>query len=111
MTTATRTDRKVTAADITAFCDTLTELSAESYRKSGYTFGIRIFEPSRGGRAYTRICSVDLSNDGREVSRSAHCFVKVSDGSLWKCDGGKGPAKNFSRGSVYDTPATVYVAR
>ena len=108
MTTATQ-KRQATTEDIERFCAALTERSAADYEKHGFTFGSRVFRPSTDGRVYIRICGVDLDNDGREVSRSAHCFVKIEDGTLWKPAGWKGPAKNFPRGMVFDDPATTYV--
>lgn len=38
---------------------------------------------------------------GGSTSKSVYCFVKMEDGSIWKAASWKGPARNFSRGSLY----------
>jgi hypothetical protein len=50
------------------------------------------------GRKYIRIVRVNELTGGK----SAYGFIKIEDGTLWKAAGWKGPARNFSRGSVYD---------
>ena len=52
-----------------------------------------------GGRKWIRIVS-----DG-----SAFCFVKAEDGTIWKAASWKGPAKNFSRGNIFDKDVTKAV--
>lgn len=99
MKTATGACNRPTDADIQSFCERLTD-AKNSYHGEGVCKSR--FEPSKGGRAYKRIVEVH-SVQGIESSRSAHCFVKLDDGTLWKPDGWKGPAKNFPRGSVFDT--------
>jgi len=53
------------------------------------------------GKKYLRIVRRSWGSD------SAHAFVKVDDGSLWKPASWKGPAKNFSRGNVFSLPEVV----
>lgn len=65
------------------------------------------FTPDKGGRAYVRIVQNYFPFPDAEPHKSAHCFVKKSDGSIWKPAGWKGPARNFPRGNVYCLPKTV----
>lgn len=63
------------------------------------------YEPDPRGKKYTRIIRVtEAKSSGEVTSRSAHAFVKREDGTIWKPDGWKGPAKNFARGNVYSPP-------
>ncbi len=69
-----------------------------------------VFTPDPRGRKYTRIVRTTTAKasdvghvrgDAQVTSRSVHAFVKREDGTIWKGAGWKGPALNFSRGSVY----------
>lgn len=64
------------------------------------------YEPDPRGKKYTRIVRMTVSTStGRVTSRSVAAFVKREDGTIWKPDGWKGPAKNFARGNVFDVPS------
>ncbi len=66
------------------------------------------YERSKGGRKYIRICRVDREREtGKEFGRSAACFID-SEGNIWKPAGWKGPAKNFSRGNVFNATAAPW---
>lgn len=99
---------KATSEAIRAFCEALTEVKNASFRKHGDTTNTVRFVPSPGGKVYVRIVQQSYVC-GKFCQDSAHTFVKVEDGTLWKPAGWKGPAKNFPRGSVFDLPATSYV--
>lgn len=103
---------EATPVAITAFCAALTEVTNAAFVRRGDTVNTVRFEPSKPGRSYVRIIRKDYVH-GNHVThaKSAHCFVKLDDGTLWKPDSWKGPAKNFPRGSVFDLPATEYVGR
>ena len=103
-------NRAATPDAIDAFCEQLTEVANANFLKSGDTVNSVRFYPSRGGKVYVRIVRRSLVH-GKEGGDSAHCFVKLADGTLWKPGGWKGPAKNFPRGSVFDVPATPYAGR
>jgi hypothetical protein len=65
-------------------------------------------EPCEGGKAYIRIARREYKKGTKVVNTSsAVAFVKVDDGSIWKPASWKAPAKNFSRGNVYDLPTQV----
>jgi hypothetical protein len=63
-------------------------------------FGVE-FEP---GSKYVKV--VKISSGG---SRSVHSFVEKETGAIWKAASWKTPARNFSRGNVYD--ASTYAGR
>lgn len=58
------------------------------------------------GKVYIRISRQEFYEDTK-TSESAVCFVRRSDGTIWRPSGWKGPAKNFPRGNVYDLDAKV----
>jgi hypothetical protein len=49
------------------------------------------------GRRYARIV---IQSEGDELSRSAYCFVDMTNGNVLKSDGWKKPAKG-PRGSIF----------
>ena len=104
--------RKPTEQDIIGFCEALTAVVNYNYFRHGDNVNSSRFVPEKGGRVYKRIIRIDAVG-GREISHSgsAHCFVKLDDGTLWKPAGLKGPAKNFPRGSVFDVPASDFTGR
>jgi hypothetical protein len=51
------------------------------------------------GQKFVRIVAHAM---GRTDDRSVHVFVERATGLIWKAAGWKGPARNFSRGSVFD---------
>ena len=63
-------------------------------------FGVE-FEP---GSKYVKV--VKISSGG---SRSVHSFVEKETGTIWKAASWKAPAKNFTRGNVFD--AGTYLNR
>lgn len=100
MNTATQ----ATSQDIQRFCQMMTDRANESYAQRGDNVNRARFEPSPGGKKYVRIVHISIIHGHEPGGGSAHCFVKIEDGTLWKPDGWKGPAKNFPRGSVFDVP-------
>ncbi len=100
--------RPATPEDIRTFCEALTEVTNAEYQRQGDTVNTAAFRPSPGGKKYVRIQHHSFVNGKACSGHSAHCFVKIDDGTLWKPAGYKGPAKNFPRGSVFDPPRTRY---
>ncbi len=100
---------KATPEAIATFCEALTEITNAQFLRGGDTVNTVRFEPSKGGRVYTRIVRKSYVHGNAVVHiASAHCFVKLDDGTLWKPDGWKGPAKNFPRGNVTDPSTSEY---
>ena len=97
-------NRVATPEAIELYCKRSTNVANANFRQRGDTVNSLRFFPSSGGRVYVRIVQESIVH-GTPCSRSAHLFVKLTDGTLWKPDGWKGPAKNFPRGSVFDVPA------
>lgn len=64
------------------------------------TFAGYTFSTDGAGRAFVRIVRADSCG-----GRSAYCFVERATGLIFKPAGWKGPARNFSRGSITE-PAT-----
>lgn len=52
------------------------------------------------GSKYVKV--ITISGGG---SRSVHSFVEKSNGDIWKAASWKAPAKNFTRGNVYQIPS------
>ena len=103
---------KPTMKDIEAFCEALTNVTNDRFQKMGDTVNSASFEVSRPvGKVYARIVQKSFVSGSPCSGGSAHCFVKLEDGSLWKPAGWKGPAKNFSRGSVFELPTNEYAGR
>ena len=97
---------KATLEHIKTYCEAHTHITNARFADSGDTVNTVSFEPSQGGKVYIRIVRKSYCH-GQHAGDSAHLFVKLEDGTLWKPAGWKGPTKNFSRGSVFDVPATV----
>ncbi len=102
---------RATDEAISEFCSALTKVTNDAIAARGDTVNSVRFETSKPhGRVYVRIIQKSGVN-GVFTSDSAHCFVKVEDGTLWKAASWKGPAKNFPRGSVFDPPTREYFGR
>lgn len=88
---------------ISAYCARLTDCYTAHLCKmaSEWAKRVTITHEAMPGKAYNRIARVETVN-GKVISRSAVAFVKLADGSIWKPAGWKGPAKNFSRGNVFN---------
>lgn len=71
-------------------------ISVDCDNKMGVEFEI--------GSKYVKIVSISAGG-----SRSAHSFVEISSGNILKAASWKSPARNFSRGNVYNV--TTYANR
>jgi hypothetical protein len=93
---------------IAVFCEKATAARIKYLHRGTVPDYLELTHEAGEGKVYRRIASVERRKDtGEIISRSAVCFVKVEDGSIWKPAGWKGPAKNFSRGNVYNTESPV----
>jgi hypothetical protein len=55
------------------------------------------------GRSYVRVCSQDIGQSGNPtIGMSAHSFICLRTGLIYKPASCKGPTLNFPRGSIYD---------
>ena len=96
--------RKPTAAEINDFASKIAErLNARTcYTEStglAHATGVEL------GRKYARIWKASARN-GEVISHTMSVvgFVSMEDGSLWKAAGWKSPARNYSRGSLFNDP-------
>jgi len=98
------TQEKISCTFVLALCDYRKHLLADYHTHSGG-------DPSwdvqfQIGSKYVRCFTVRQSTVRQSVgaySRSCHSFISRADGSIWKSASWKLPAKNFPRGSVYDS--------
>jgi len=67
-----------------------------------------VYSIDPNGRKYVRIVS---TVGGTTDQRSVHVFVERATGLIWKADGWKKPALNFSRGSIYSFTSEPDVLR
>lgn len=52
------------------------------------------------GPKYIKIVRSETDDNGQEIHRSVHSFLDY-EGNIWKAAGWRAPAKNFTRGSLY----------
>ena len=76
-------------ADYNKFLTNLDHLNADYEDK----FGVEFAEGSK----YVKIVTVSAGG-----SRSVHSFVEKSNGNIWKAASWASPARNFTRGNVFD---------
>ena len=58
-----------------------------------FKFGVEFAEGSK----YVKIVAISAGG-----SRSVHSFVEKSNGNIWKAASWASPARNFTRGNVFD---------
>ncbi len=101
---------------IANFCERLTEVYlAHLGPDHCMAVGLVITHEASPGKVYRRIAKVErfrhdngANKAGDVLGRSATCFVKLEDGTIWKAASWKAPAKNFPRGNVYDLPERLH---
>ena len=88
---------------LAAFTAKLTSNYTEVFGNADGTFrsGKTLRHEAMPGRVYRRIARIETAEDGEVIAHSAVAFIKIEDGSIWKAASWKGPAKNYSRGSIY----------
>lgn len=91
---------------VAAFCEKLTAAYVKQLGNGEYTRNLSIKHVAGDGPTYLRIAREEY-HAGKLVARSAVCFVKREDGTIWKAASWKAPAKNFPRGRVYNTEDNV----
>lgn len=83
---------------LSEYVERLQVAQREDFERSGYIHDVPQFGADTGGSKYVRIVRASGS------SSSVHCFVEKSTGKIWKAASWKAPAKNFSRGSIFELP-------
>ncbi len=89
--------RAVSPADLDAFCASVQSAIDAHFDAQGYKQARPVVSWMKG-RKYARI--VKSSGSG---NRSVYGFVDLSNGLLLKAASWKSPARNFSRGNLFDS--------
>lgn len=92
----------ITDAELQAFCEAVDAKRKAYYEAQGYTTTLAAMQPAtfeRGGKN-ARIVTNETG------SRSAFCFVDLSNGDILKSAGWKAPAKG-ARGNIKNGAADV----
>ncbi len=96
-TPAPTRDLEAALATFVAGCQTILDrYHADS--KGSITYKV---EHKRGKR-YEIVQRAEYAQDGREITRSGHCFVDLATGDVLKCASWKVPAKG-ARGNIFNT--------
>lgn len=86
-----------TAEALSTFLTFITEKVATDHRERGYSFLLDTTFSLDFGPKFVKI----VRRDGTG-SRSVYGFVSHADGRIWKAASWKAPAKNFSRGNIFE---------